>query len=86
MKPLYFSNKILSWYKQEKRELPWRGISNPFFIWVSEVILQQTRIDQGINYYYRFIEQYPNIEALASDNVDNVLKIWQGLGYCSINR
>lgn len=83
MKALYFSNKILNWYKTEKRELPWREISNPYYIWISEVILQQTRINQGIEYYLRFIENFPTIEDLATTNVDNVLKLWQGLGYYS---
>lgn len=83
MKPLYFSNKILKWYNTEKRELPWREISNPYHIWISEVILQQTRIDQGINYYLRFIENFPSLESLATTEVDNVLKLWQGLGYYS---
>lgn len=83
MKPLYFSNKILKWYYHEKRQLPWRGISDPYLIWISEIILQQTRIDQGINYYLRFVENFPTVHSLATANQDEVLKLWQGLGYYS---
>ena len=77
-------SKLLSeWYNQNKRDLPWRNTKDPYTIWVSEVILQQTRVNQGINYYYRFIEQYPNIKRLANASIDEVLKLWQGLGYYS---
>jgi A/G-specific adenine glycosylase len=80
---LDFSNKILSWYRQNMRELPWRNESDPYRIWISEVILQQTRIDQGLDYYLRFIDRYPTLNALAGSNEDEVLKMWQGLGYYS---
>lgn len=83
MNQLLFSIKILTWYKHNKRDLPWRGISDPYKVWISEIILQQTRIDQGISYYYNFIKRFPNIESLASATEDEVLKIWQGLGYYS---
>lgn len=78
-----FSDKLLSWYADNARTLPWRGIDNPYFIWLSEIILQQTRIDQGRDYYLRFISQYPTVAHLAAASEDQVLKLWQGLGYYS---
>ncbi len=75
--------KLITWYEVNKRNLPWRDTVNPYLIWVSEVILQQTRVNQGMSYYYRFTDTYPNIFALAEANIDDVLKIWQGLGYYS---
>lgn len=78
-----FSNKILLWYRQNMRDLPWRHESDPYRVWISEVILQQTRIDQGIGYYLHFIERFPNLNILAGASEDEVLKIWQGLGYYS---
>ena len=75
--------KLIDWYEVNKRHLPWRDIENPYLIWVSEIILQQTRVIQGIEYYRRFVEAYPDIFSLAEANVDDVLKIWQGLGYYS---
>lgn len=78
-----FSAQIISWYKQHKRDLPWRGIKDPYKIWLSEIILQQTRIEQGTPYYNRFIEQYPSIQNLAKAQEEEVLKLWQGLGYYS---
>ncbi|OUV54951.1 MAG: A/G-specific adenine glycosylase [Flavobacteriales bacterium TMED113] len=77
----YFAKALLKWYKKNKRDLPWRRTKDPYKIWVSEIILQQTRIDQGINYYLNFIEKFPNIESLAKANDEDVLKIWEGLGY-----
>ncbi len=79
----FFSDKIIRWYQLNKRDLPWRDISDPYKIWVSEVILQQTRIAQGYNYYLRFIEKFPTIASLASASEDEVLLVWQGLGYYS---
>ncbi|MFP4557051.1 MAG: A/G-specific adenine glycosylase [Bacteroidales bacterium] len=76
-----FKNILAAWYRDNKRELPWRETSNPYFIWISEVILQQTRVVQGIGYYYRFIESFPTVKALAGAKEDEVLKVWQGLGY-----
>lgn len=78
-----FSKAILSWYGQYGRDLPWRGLSDPYAIWLSEVILQQTRIDQGRDYWYRFMENYPTVEQLAAATEDEVLRLWQGLGYYS---
>jgi A/G-specific adenine glycosylase len=75
------SSTLINWYLEKKRDLPWRNSSNPYFIWVSEVILQQTRIAQGIDYYNRFIIQFPDILSLANADINEVLKVWQGLGY-----
>ncbi|MFO7827681.1 MAG: A/G-specific adenine glycosylase [Bacteroidales bacterium] len=77
------SQTIINWYEQNKRGLPWRESRNPYIIWISEIILQQTRVNQGISYYYRFIEKFPDIYSLASATTDEVLKMWQGLGYYS---
>lgn len=76
-------NKIQTWYQNNRRDLPWRNTSNPYFIWISEIILQQTRVKQGINYYYRFVNLFPSIESLAQSDEETVLKAWQGLGYYS---
>lgn len=74
---------MLLWYNSNKRDLPWRNISDPYKIWLSEVILQQTRVNQGWDYYLRFIEKYPTVSALAAAKQQDVLKLWQGLGYYS---
>ena len=76
-----FSNDLIKWYHPNKRDLPWRNTRNPYFIWISEIILQQTRVNQGLGYYLRFIEAFPTIEDLAAAPLDSVLKVWQGLGY-----
>lgn len=73
--------KLLTWYAENYRKLPWRETKNPYFIWISEIILQQTRVDQGMQYYFDFIDKYPKINDLASAPEDDVLKTWQGLGY-----
>lgn len=78
-----FSNTILSWFRENGRELPWRETKNPYTIWLSEIILQQTRIAQGWEYWERFMAQYPTVEDLAAAHEDEVLKLWQGLGYYS---
>lgn len=78
-----FSTFIIGWYTQNKRDLPWRHTKNPYKIWVSEVMLQQTRVAQGVGYYRRFISSFPTIQDLASAPLDDVLKLWQGLGYYS---
>lgn len=77
------SKAIVKWYEQNKRALPWRDTKNPYQIWISEIILQQTRVNQGINYYYQFINNFPDIIELANAPVEEVLKTWQGLGYYS---
>ena len=74
---------IINWYQENKRDLPWRRTKNPYYIWLSEVILQQTRVAQGMSYYEKFVEKYPHIENLATANEQDVLATWQGLGYYS---
>ncbi|CAG0910098.1 unnamed protein product [Cyprideis torosa] len=78
-----FSKKIIDWYQINKRDLPWRNTKDPFTIWLSEIILQQTRVAQGLPYYQRFIKAFPNLEKLAVASEQEVLKLWQGLGYYS---
>lgn len=77
------SQKIISWYSENKRELPWRNTKEPYLIWLSEIILQQTRVEQGLPYYLRFIEKFPDIFSLARADESEVLRYWQGLGYYS---
>lgn len=77
------SNLLLNWYKTEKRALPWRESSDPYIIWISEIILQQTRVAQGMDYFYRFTRRFPDVASLAEAEEDEVLKYWQGLGYYS---
>lgn len=79
----FFNSRIHHWYANFKRDLPWRNSRNPYFVWLSEIILQQTRIDQGLAYYLRFTEEFPTINDLANASEDQVLKLWQGLGYYS---
>lgn len=74
---------LIGWYNENKRELPWRETRDPYRIWISEVILQQTRVAQGLNYYHRFMERFPDVRALAEAEADEVMKYWQGLGYYS---
>lgn len=76
-----FGEKLIVWYARNKRHLPWRNIRNPYKIWLSEIILQQTRVNQGITYYSRFVNTYPNIFLLAEAPTDEVYNLWQGLGY-----
>ncbi len=78
-----FSNKLINWYNQNKRDLPWRKTKNPYMVWVSEIILQQTRIEFGIKYYERFLKKYPDINKLANTSDLDLMKIWEGLGYYS---
>lgn len=78
-----FSQKLEAWYTDFGRELPWRGIDNPYHIWLSEIILQQTRIEQGRDYWFRFIEAFPTVADLAAATEEQVLRLWQGLGYYS---
>lgn len=74
---------LINWYNNNKRSLPWRETTDPYFIWLSEVIMQQTRVNQGLGYYYRFAETFPNVATLAEADEFEVLKLWQGLGYYS---
>lgn len=76
-----FALEIYKWYFTNKRDLPWRNTTDPYKIWISEIILQQTRVAQGTNYYNRFIEEFPTVFDLANAPEDSVLKLWQGLGY-----
>lgn len=80
---MYLTEKIISWYHKNNRQLPWRNTSDPYKIWVSEIILQQTRVEQGLPYYNRFVERFPTIESLANTPISEVLFVWQGLGYYS---
>lgn len=77
---------LLFWYEANKRDLPWRNTQDPYCIWLSEIILQQTRVDQGLAYYYKFVEAFPRVQDLAKAHVDEVLAMWQGLGYYSRGR
>jgi A/G-specific adenine glycosylase len=79
----YFVAKIINWYEINKRNLPWRETTDPYHIWLSEIILQQTRVAQGLPYYYKFVETFPDIESLAKASQQEILRLWQGLGYYS---
>lgn len=79
----FFSAELLSWYRKNKRDLPWRRSRDPYRIWVSEVMLQQTRVETVIPYYHRFLEKFPTVQALAEAPEEEVLKAWEGLGYYS---
>lgn len=76
-----FQNLLLDWYDQNKREMPWRDCGNPYKIWVSEIMLQQTRVDQATPYFNRFMNRFPTVEDLAEADQQEVLKVWEGLGY-----
>ena len=82
LKPLFYSH-LYAWYESNRRVLPWRETDDAYAIWLSEIILQQTRVAQGIDYYLRFIARWPNVEALAAADEAEVLREWQGLGYYS---
>lgn len=77
------SDRLIDWYLKNKREMPWRETTDPYKIWISEIILQQTRVAQGLDYYRRFVEQFPDVRSLAQADEEAVLKCWQGLGYYS---
>ena len=80
---LQFQDIIIDWYDKNKRNLPWRNTNNPYFIWLSEIILQQTRVDQGLPYFEKFINHYPSVYKLAIADEQEILNDWQGLGYYS---
>ena len=80
---MIFSKRLVTWYLQNKRDFPWRKSQNPYNIWLSEIILQQTRVDQGTAYYLKFVEHFPSVFELANASEEEVLKLWQGLGYYS---
>ena len=79
-------DELLAWYHKNARNLPWRNTSDPYKIWLSEIILQQTRVEQGLPYYQRFTKQFPNLMKLAQASEEEVLRLWQGLGYYSRGR
>jgi A/G-specific adenine glycosylase len=79
----HFALSIQSWYRQNHRKLPWRETKNPYKIWLSEVIMQQTRVEQGKSYYFKFVENFPDVFSLAAADEQEVLRLWQGLGYYS---
>jgi len=81
-----FSEEIIEWYKENKRELPWRNTDDPYIIWLSEIIMQQTRVEQGTPYFNRFAEKYPSVQHFAEAKEEEILKLWQGLGYYSRGR
>ncbi|MBQ8442677.1 MAG: A/G-specific adenine glycosylase [Bacteroides sp.] len=78
-----FADKLIDWYKENKRDLPWRDTKDPYRIWISEIILQQTRVAQGYDYFVRFMQRFPDVFTLATAEEDEVMKYWQGLGYYS---
>ncbi|MCK5774638.1 MAG: A/G-specific adenine glycosylase [Bacteroidales bacterium] len=78
-----FSKTLVKWYSHHQRNLPWRNTKDPYLIWVSEIIMQQTQVVQGLSYYLRFIKTFPRVESLYQADEDQVLKLWQGLGYYS---
>nr|WP_026897305.1 A/G-specific adenine glycosylase [Daejeonella oryzae] len=81
-----FSGEIINWYQLHKRDLPWRNTTDPYIIWLSEIIMQQTRVEQGTPYFNRFAETFPTVSDFASATEDEILKLWQGLGYYSRGR
>ena len=78
-----FAKELIDWYLDNKRDLPWRATKDPYEIWLSEIILQQTRVEQGKPYYFKFLRNYPDVFTLANASEEEVLKLWQGLGYYS---
>jgi A/G-specific adenine glycosylase len=81
-----FTDELVQWYLNNKRDLPWRNTTDAYVIWLSEIILQQTRVEQGMPYFYRFLEKYPDVSSFAAAHEDEILKLWQGLGYYSRGR
>jgi A/G-specific adenine glycosylase len=81
-----FTQEVINWYHDHKRDLPWRNCRDPYIIWLSEIILQQTRVEQGLPYFYRFSEKYPTVSDFATASEEEILKLWQGLGYYSRGR
>jgi A/G-specific adenine glycosylase len=78
-----FFDELMEYYQKQGRNLPWRDSSNPYEIWVSEIILQQTRVNQGLQYFMTFLRYFPTVKSLAEAPRDQVLKVWEGLGYYS---
>ena len=77
---------LLAWYDTAKRDLPWRGAPTPYEVWISEIMLQQTRVEAVRSYYLRFLDRFPTLASLAEGKEDDVLRLWQGLGYYSRGR
>lgn len=77
------ADQLIEWYKKNGRDLPWRQTNNPYIIWLSEIILQQTRVEQGMPYFYKFVEAYPTVKDFAQADEEDLLRLWQGLGYYS---
>src|ERR1700739_3613230 len=80
------SDELTRWYLVNKRLLPWRNTTDAYIIWLSEIILQQTRVEQGLPYFHRFLEKYPDVKSFAAASEEEILKLWQGLGYYSRGR
>lgn len=78
-----FRTALLTWFERSRRDMPWRSTTDPYAVWLSEVMLQQTRVDQALPYFERFLERFPDVRALASAPLDDVLRVWEGLGYYS---
>ena len=74
-----FGEILIKWYQDNKRDLPWRRTKNPYLIWISEIILQQTRVAQGYDYYQRFVKRFPDVFSLAAADEDEVMKYWQAI-------
>jgi A/G-specific adenine glycosylase len=83
---MQFSERLQKWYQIHHRDLPWRHTQDPYVIWLSEIILQQTRVEQGLPYFYAFVQRFPHVQALASAEEGEVLRLWEGLGYYSRGR
>ncbi len=81
-----FSQRLIGWYRKNKRDLPWRDTNDAYLIWLSEIILQQTRVEQGTPYYLKFVDAYPTVKSFAAASEDEILRLWQGLGYYSRGR
>jgi A/G-specific adenine glycosylase len=83
MQAEFFRRVLLNWHSQQHRPMPWKETKDPYKIWLSEIILQQTRVEQGLPYYQKFVEKYPTLKSLAEAKDDHVMRLWQGLGYYS---
>ncbi|MFC5283168.1 A/G-specific adenine glycosylase [Pedobacter alpinus] len=81
-----FSNELITWYRNNKRDLPWRNTNDAYLIWLSEIILQQTRVEQGMPYFLKFSEAFPTVKRFSEASEDEILRLWQGLGYYSRGR
>jgi A/G-specific adenine glycosylase len=79
--PASLRKQLIKWYLENRRDLPWRRSNNPYHIWVSEVMLQQTQVNTVVKYYGRFLKTFPNIKKLAQADLQDVLKVWEGMGY-----